>query len=259
MKILKSKVHQFCEDSNIKIEFPKSLKNEEEQKTFIKYKADIAVVAAYGLILPKEILNGTKYGCINLHPSLLPRWRGAAPIQRTIMSGDDQTAMCIMQMEEGLDTGDIILQENLSIPNDVNAGYLHDTLANLGAEMTLEAINLISEGKSKPKAQSNEGIIYANKITKEDEEINFNKPGEVIINQIKGLSPYPAAYFKYKEKKYKIFEAIFEECQHGEKFSSIIDEGRKIACMDGFIKPTIIQKEGKKRMEIEDFLRGNKF
>jgi methionyl-tRNA formyltransferase len=263
MKMLKSKIHQLAEENNIKVETPKSLRNKESQYIFQNYKADIAIIVAYGLILPNEILQGTKYGCLNLHPSLLPRWRGAAPLQRQIMAGDKKSAICIMKMDEGLDTGDIYSQYEFEISDNMNVGDLHDFTADKGAEMLISAIDKIeqNEGIKNLTPQSSEGVTYANKINKEDEIIDFNKSGEEIINQIRGLSPYPGAFTVFEGKKFKIFEAEFDNIEEldDEKYinGQIIDNSFYIKCINGIVKPISIQKEGKKRMNIEDFLRGN--
>ena len=146
LKITKSKIHELADSYNLKLETPDSLKTPEEHIKFKNFKADIAIVAAYGMLLPKEILEGTKLGCINIHPSSLPRWRGAAPLQRTIMSGDKTSSVCIMKMDEGLDTGDIILEEKFEIPENANCGWLHDYCANLGADLTIKTLTLFKNG-----------------------------------------------------------------------------------------------------------------
>ena len=258
MKIFKSKIHQLAEENNLNIEIPTSLRNPEEQDKFKKYNADIAVVAAYGMLLPPEILVGTKYGCINIHPSDLPRWRGAAPLQRTIMAGDTKTKICIMQMDEGLDTGDIILSEDLNIDEVMNVGQLHDITAEIGARMTIEALSSIEQENVSLEKQNIKGVTYANKINKNDEKIDFNQDVKFIFNQIRGLSPYPGAYFNLEGKKYKIFEATYTEEKHNQSNGKIIGNDFSIACNKGIIHPTVIQKEGKKKTPITDFLRGNK-
>lgn len=259
MEVKKSKVHEVAEANNIKVYTPDSLKSDEEKNNFKNLNADIAVVAAYGMLLPKEILQGTKHGCINIHPSLLPRWRGAAPLQRTIMAGDNHTAVCIMQMNEGLDTGDIILKEEFDIPDSTNVGWLHDKCAEIGAELTLKAIEQISTGTAKYIKQSEQGVTYAKKITKEDEKIDFNKNGNEILNQIRGLSPYMGANFILNNKKHKIFEAEFILFKNtSDELGKILNDQFHISCKDGCIVPKTIQKEGSKKMSIEEFLRGNK-
>ncbi len=261
LKIIKSAVHELAEKHHLDVFTPESLKIPIEQEKFKNLQADIAVVVAYGMLLPKEILEAPKHGCINLHPSLLPRWRGAAPLQRTIMTGDRHTAVCVMKMDEGLDTGDVILKEEFDIPPTADLGWLHDKCAELGAELVLKTLYTIENLKPKYTKQSEHGVVYAKKITKQDELINFHDSGEDIINKIRALSPYPGAYFILDGVKYKLFEAEFattsalmSELDSG----VIINNEFHIDCSDGVIIPKIIQKEGKARMKIEDFLRGNK-
>ncbi len=257
MDIKRSVIHDIAEKNNIKVFTPESLKSDEEKNIFKNLNADIAVVAAYGMLLPKEILTGTKLGCINIHPSLLPRWRGAAPLQRTIMEGDEHTAICIMKMDEGLDTGDVILKHEFDIPADKNCGWLHDEGARLGAELTLKAITLIETGKAEYKKQSDDGVTYAKKITKDDEKIDFSGTGKEILNKIRGLSPYPGANFVLDGVKYKIFDAEFITAPNT-GVGKIINDKFHISCNDAIIAPKIIQKEGKPRMAISEFLKGNK-
>ncbi len=258
MKIFKSKIHQLAENNNLKVETPSSLKADIEKNNFKNYNADIAIVAAYGMLLPKEILEGTKLGCINIHPSKLPRWRGAAPLQRALINGDKETSVCIMQMDEGLDTGDIILEKHLKLNSEINLEELHNLCADIGAELTLEALEKIESGKFTRKKQSEVGVAYATKITKQDELINFDKPAEEIHNQIRGISPYPGAYFKMDGKKYKIFKSEFTSNNSNDKAGTIINTDFEIACSSGSLKPLVIQKEGKKAVPIKDFLNGNK-
>ena len=257
MDFRKSKIHELAETYRIDVFTPDSLKSDEEKENFKKIKADIAVVAAYGMLLPKEILEGAHYGCINIHPSLLPRWRGAAPLQRTIMEGDKRSAVCIMKMDEGLDTGDIILKEEFDIPERANTGWLHDKCADLGATLTLKALDLINEGKAEYKKQSEDGIVYAKKLTKADEVIDFNDTGKEILSKIMGLAPYPGAYFVLNNVKYKVHEADFAPSS-GSVVGIVLNNQFHIGCADGVIIPKIIQKEGKKMMFIAEFLKGNK-
>jgi methionyl-tRNA formyltransferase len=258
MKIFKSKIQQFAESKNLKIHTPKTLKTEEEQIFLKNLNADIAVVAAYGMLLPKAVLEAPKFGCINIHPSLLPRWRGAAPIQRAVLEGDNKTGCCIMQMNEGLDTGDTILQETIPLEDTKTSSEMHAILANLGAEMLLKALEQIENRTYKITPQSEIGITYAKKITSEEEKIDFSKPVKEIYNKIRGLANYPCAYFYLEGVKYKILKADYEENNNISELGKIIDNQFYISCNGGIIKPTIIQKEGKKPMNIKEFLNGNK-
>lgn len=249
-----SPVHQFALEHNLPVYTPVSLKSAEEQSKFADYKADIAVVVAYGLLLPKAILEAYPHGCINVHPSLLPRWRGAAPIQRTIMAGDRKTAIMIMKMDEGLDTGDILLSENTDIPDGTSAGKLHDELAGKAAPLILKALDEID--RIKPQKQSETGVIYAKKITKEDCLIDWQKPAEEIHQQILGLSPTPGACFSYNNEIIKIFDAIVEKSTTTATPGTIMDDRLGIACGKDILRPLILQRPNKKRMSVDEFLRG---
>ena len=247
-KLRNSEVHQLADENDLEVRALASLKEEKLPE------CDIAVVAAYGILLPKHILDGPKYGCINIHPSLLPRWRGAAPVQRAIMAGDDETAVCIMQMDEGLDTGDVLRQAGLPLPPTITAGQLHDQTAMLGAIMTLEVIADIEN--ITPQKQSEDGVTYAKKIKKEDELIDWSKTAEEVSCQIRGMNPFPGAYFMHEGEKFKIFEheVLDEQGETGE----VIDDELTIACGTGAVKVKRIQRQGKSAMAAEDFLRGFK-
>ena len=256
LDLVKSKVQQLAEAKGIPVHIPKSLKGEGEQKIFHDLNADIAVVAAYGLLLPKAILNAPKYGCINIHPSKLPRWRGAAPIQRTIMAGDRNTAICIMQMDEGLDTGDIILQKNFEVSAEDTSGSLHDKLATEGAKLLLEALDLIESGKVVRVPQVLNGITYASKIDKAETKLDFTKSAQETECIIRGLNPFPGAYFEYNDERIKIFSAEVKSLtgQPGE----VLDDQLTIACAENSIRPLTIQRAGKKTMPTSEALKGLK-
>lgn len=247
-----SPVHQFALENNLPVYTPTSLKNPETQAEFAAHKADIAVVVAYGLLLPKPILTAFPRGCINVHPSALPRWRGAAPIQRTIMAGDKTTDICIMQMDEGLDTGDVLLRENFNIPDGTNAGALHDLLAEKAAPLVLRAL---AENPT-PVKQSENGVEYAKKITKEDCKIDWNQPAETIRQQILGLSPAPGAFFEYDNEIIKIFDANVEAFSGAFTASMVADEQLGIVCKTGLLRPTTLQRPNKKRMTASEFSNG---
>jgi len=255
-KVRKSPIHELAENNDIEVRHPKSLKDKDEQKLFDELGADIGVVAAYGLLLPKEILESPKMGCINLHPSLLPRWRGAAPLQRTIMAGDNETGVCIMQMDEGLDTGDILLEERISLDDTYNAELLHNECAELGANMVLNTIEGLKEKNISPRKQSEEGVEYAKKISKEECQIDWNKPASEIHNFIRGLSPYNGAYFMYNNEKIKILESEIYKSNLDQPAGKVIDNFLTISCQEGAIIPMIVQRSGKKAMDTSDMLRG---
>ncbi|MEK6746971.1 MAG: methionyl-tRNA formyltransferase [Pseudomonadota bacterium] len=249
-----SPVHQFALEHNLPVYTPTSLKSVEEQSKFAAHKADIAVVIAYGLLLPKAILEAYPHGCINVHPSLLPRWRGAAPIQRTIMAGDKKTAIIIMKMDEGLDTGDMLLTEHIDIPDATNAGELHDLLSGKAAPLIMKVLDEINSLTS--QKQSEIGVTYAKKISKEDCIIDWKKPAQEIYQQILGLSPAQGACFSYNNEIIKIFDAIVEKTTTTATAGTIIDDKLGIACGNGILRPLILQRPNKKRMSADELLHG---
>ena len=250
-----SPVHQYALDHKLPVFTPASLKKPDVQKIFAGHKADAAVVVAYGLILPKPILEAYPLGCINVHPSLLPRWRGAAPLQRTIMAGDRETAIVIMQMDEGLDTGDMLLTKKYPIAEGMTAGALHDMLAEKAAPLALEALQNIKT--IKPVKQPGEGVTYANKISKDEARIDWSKPAEQLYYHVLGLSPFPGAYFTYKGENIKVLDASYESRETGAKPGAVVDNHLGIACNPGILRPTMLQRPGKKRMSAGELLRGH--
>ncbi len=246
-ELRKSAVHEAAERLGLKVLTPASLKAEALPE------ADIAVVAAYGILLPEHILNAPKFGCVNIHPSLLPRWRGAAPLQRTIMAGDEETAVCIMKMDKGLDTGDVLAVERLAV-GGWTAGELHDKCAELGAEMVLQVVGNIEN--LTPQKQSEAGVTYAKKITREDEKIDWTVSAVKVENKIRGLNPFPGAYFEYKGEKIKVLAA--EVVDGGGKAGVALDDTLTIACGKGALRITQLQKSGKRVMTAKEFLNGAK-
>ncbi len=251
-----SPVHALALEHKLPVFTPTSLKSAEAQVEFAAHKADVAVVVAYGLLLPKPILDAYPLGCINVHPSLLPRWRGAAPIQRTIMAGDRETAVMIMQMDEGLDTGGILLAEPYTVPPGTNAGMLHDRLAAMAGPLVLKALHGLESGTLRPVPQDREGVLYADKIRKEECRIEWNRPVDSIHHQILGLAPAPGAYFLWNDEPIKIFDAEWEMRKADAAPGTVIDDRLGIACNPGVLHPTVLQRPGKKRMPIEELLRG---
>lgn len=245
MRETPSPVHQLAEKHSIPVFTPTSLKSPETQAIFTAHMADIAVVAAYGLLLPQAILDAYPHGCLNIHPSDLPRWRGAAPIQRTIMAGDTLSAMCIMQMNAGLDTGDVLLRQPVRVNDDMTAGELHDKMAALGAECLLKTLEL--HGRLEPVVQSEDGITYAHKISKDEAMIDWSRSSTDILNHIRGLNPYPAAQCEVAGEIVKVFAAEITSAAAPLSFM----------CGDGkHLRITELQRAGKKRMSAEDALRG---
>ena len=251
----KSSVHLLAEKNNIEVRTPTSLKSADSQKEFADLKADIAIVVAYGLILPKPILEAFPHGCINIHPSLLPRWRGAAPIQRSIMAGDTETGVCIIQLTEELDAGDILAMETIGVNQGATAGHLHDKLAKIGAKLLLDTIEKIENGLASFTAQSTEGITYAAKISKAEAKIDWQKPAKEIECLIRGLNPFPGAYFEINGERVKILKA--EIANLSGVAGTVVDENLTIACGEMSISPLTVQKQGKNMCDTKSFLLGN--
>ena len=253
-----SQVHRFANELGLPVLTPKSLKKPEEQHIFASHGADIAVVAAYGLILPEAILQAPRLGCLNIHASLLPRWRGAAPIHRAIMAGDTETGVNIMQMDAGLDTGPVCLSQTVSIAPMTTAGELHDQLSRLGSEMIVTALEQAAMGKLKCQPQPNDGITYAHKIDKAEARIDFSLPAQQVANKIHGLSPWPGAWFLLRmgDKHERIKILLAEVTEDNGDPATILDQQFTIACARGAIRPAILQRAGKKPMTRTAFLRG---
>ncbi len=246
-------IQQVAMQANLAVYHPASLRDPLQQEIFRQHQADIAVVAAYGMILPQEILTAPKYGCLNLHPSDLPRWRGAAPLARTIMAGDEKSAICIMQMDQGLDTGDILLRQEVVIPSFYTTKIWHDEASILGSKLMLETINNITS--LKPIKQSNENITYAKKITKQEALIDWHKSAVEIDCLIRGLNPWPLAYFNYQNEQIKIHQAQIIEINHNLAPGSILDEHLSIACGVNAIRPLLVQRPSRKVMPTAEMLK----
>jgi methionyl-tRNA formyltransferase len=245
----KTAVHERAEELGIEVRHPKTLRNEEEQAAFRALDADLAVVAAYGLILPKPILEAPKAGCINVHASLLPRWRGAAPIQRAILAGDEITGITIMRMDEGLDTGPILLKREVSIATR-NAGQITEELAQIGASTLLEWI----ADPSPPVGQPENGVTYASKIDKTEARIDWSKPATEIEQQIRAFNPVPGAWFEANGERIKLLDA---ECIDGAGIpGAVVGLPLVIACGEDALHCRMLQRAGKGAMGVEDFLRG---
>ncbi len=258
MSETKTPVHQFAEASGIPVLTPKGLKKEERQDVFKAHNADVAVVVAYGLILPKAILEAPKYGCLNLHASLLPRWRGAAPIQRAIMAGDDETGVMVMQMDEGLDTGDICLGERVEIEPNMTAGQLHDQLAPTGADLMVRALAALTRGSLGRTPQPEAGVTYAKKIEKSEARIDWSATAADIHNHIRGLSPFPGSWFEVENKGRKerikvLSSEITDQSGHA---GEVLDDILTIGCGSRSVRLSVVQRAGKKPMSAEDLLRG---
>lgn len=253
-------VYDYAFEKNIEIYQPENLKKENFEEILKAQNPDIIVVAAYGKILPEYVLNYPKYGCINVHASLLPKYRGAAPIQRCIIDGEEKTGVTIMYMEKGLDTGDMILKKEVEITRDDNYETLHDKLANVGTVALKEALKLIKSGNFTKEKQNDELSNYAPMIDKETAKINWSKSAEDIFNLVRGLYPYPKAYTTYDRKLFKICKAEVTDKKSNGKFGEITNvykDSFEVECGDFNLKVTKIQTEGKKEMEVLDYLKGN--
>lgn len=243
-----------AEKLGLKVLTPKTLRDEAAQAEFAAFKADAAIVVAYGLILPKPILEAPRLGCFNVHASLLPRWRGAAPIHRAIMAGDAETGVTIMQMDEGLDTGAMMMREALPIASDATTGELHDALAALGARLMPVALAAANRGTLTPTPQPAEGVTYAEKIAKSETRIDWSRPAREVHNHIRGLSPFPGAWFEFDSARVKVLRSTLGS--GSDVPGTTIDDHLTIACGDGAVRLVQVQCEGKKAMSAEEFLRG---
>lgn len=250
-------VHAKAEALGIPVRTPVSLRDEEAQADFDALDADVAVVAAYGLILPEAVLEAPKLGCINVHASLLPRWRGAAPIQRAIMAGDRETGVTIMEMEAGLDTGPMLLKRTVPITDETTAGALHDTLSELGATAIIEALDGMVEGELDGEEQPEEGVTYAAKISKAEARIAFDRPAPEVMRHVHGLSPFPGAWCELEGERVKLLACEAADGRPGATPGTVLDDALLIACADGTaIRPTRLQRAGKGATDRDAFLRG---
>ena len=255
-KVIKSPIQVFAESRGIEVRTPKSLRNTEEQEKFVALGADISVVAAYGLILPKAVIEAFPKGCLNVHGSLLPRWRGAAPIQRAIEDGDDKTGITIMQVVEALDAGAMYKKGEIVIDKNTTGGSLHDDMAELGAKLIIEVLEELDS--ITPQSQDESLVTYASKLDKAEAKLDFSLPAEVLERKIRAFNPYPGCYFEYEGERFKVLRAkvLAEDGIAGQ----ILDgEGLKIACRVGTLEVLEIQRQGKKAMPIADLLRGFEF
>ena len=261
LEVLPSPVHCSAEGLGIPVFTPKSLKSEEEQAAFRALNADAAVVVAYGLILPKPILDGPRLGAWNGHASLLPRWRGAAPIQRAIMAGDAETGVMIMKMDEGLDTGPVALTGKIDITNDMTTGELHDRLAAMTAQLMVDAMARLETDGLPVTPQSEDGVTYAAKINKAETRVDFTQTAEQVHNHVRGLAPAPGAWFELEtagraERVKLLATQIIAMDIKAAVPGTVLDDQLMIATGDGAVRLLTLQKAGGKPLAAEDFLRG---
>ena len=256
MRIEKSEVHQIAEKNNIEVFYPTSIDVTVIEKVK-SLEPDLIIVIAYGIILPSKFLNIPKYGCINIHVSLLPRWRGAAPIEHALLAGDEKTGISVISISPKLDAGDILMQESFAIDKDINSDDLTINLTNLGKKTLMETLPLLFENKLIRKKQDESKVTYANKFISEDRKINFYNSSDDVYNHIRAHGPKPGSWFIYRGERIKIIKA--KKINELGKSSTILNKDFMIACKDGAILPLLIQREGKKVVSLDDFLRGFTF
>lgn len=254
----KSPVQIFAETAGIPVLTPHSLKGVDEQAAFAAHAADAAVVVAYGLLLPASVLAAPRHGCFNLHGSALPRWRGAAPIQRAVMAGDTETAVMVMRVEQGLDTGPVCLAERVAIGPEQTAGELHDVLAQRGASLMVRALSALERGTLSCQPQAAEGVSYAKKIDKAEARIDFAQDAQHVHNLIRGLSPFPGAWFETgvdgKRERIKVLRAALVAGSGTPGL--VLDDKLTVACGSGAVRLIELQRAGKKPMPAAEVLRG---
>ncbi len=257
-KLTSSPVKQLAQNKGIEIHQPGSLKGKEEQQTLAELNADIMVVVAYGLLLPKAVLDIPRLGCINVHASLLPRWRGAAPIQRAIEAGDNESGVTIMQIDVGLDSGDMLLKANCTIEPEETGGELHDKLIPLGQKALLDTLNQLADGRAQPEKQDDSLSTYANKFSKEEMQVDWNHPVAEIFNKIRAFIPFPVASTLSDGEKIRIWGAKPTETETDSQPGTILaadSAGLLVSCGDGALRLTTLQIPGKKPMPVGEILK----
>jgi methionyl-tRNA formyltransferase len=250
-----SPVQGAAETAGIPVHVPAKLDAVEQEK-FRAFSFDAAVVAAHGLILPKAVLIAPRLGCLNVHASLLPRWRGAAPIQRAILAGDRETGVTIMQMDEGLDTGPMLLAERVPIGPETTTATLHDALAALGARLIVRALAGRAEGTLVPRPQPAEGVIYAKKLTRDEGRLDWAKPAAELERVVRALNPAPGVWFERGGERIKVLAATLAEGRTGAEPGTVLDDALTIACGSGALRLSRLQRAGRAAVDAEAFLRG---
>ena len=256
MRVEESAVHQIAKKNNIEIYYPSTIDDQVIEQTK-SLKPDLIIVVAYGIILPTSFINIPKYGCINIHVSLLPRWRGAAPIEHALLAGDDKTGISIINITSKLDAGDILMQESFLIDQNMYSDDLALNLTNLGKKAMIKTLPLIFENNIIGKKQDENKVTFANKFLSKDRKINFHNSTEDVYNHIRAHGPKPGSWFTYKGERIKIIKA--KKTKESGQSSTILNKDFIIGCKDGGIIPLLIQREGKKTVDLDDFLRGFNF
>jgi methionyl-tRNA formyltransferase len=256
MELRQSPVHAMAGRFGLPVLTPATLRGEEAAEAFAAHRADVAVVVAYGLLLPPAILAVPPLGCLNLHGSLLPRWRGAAPIQRAVMAGDTATGVMVMRMEEGLDTGPVAMVERVAIGPDMTSGELHDSMMRLGADLMVRALAALSRGALGFMPQAEEGVTYARKIGKDEARIDWSLPAAEVHNRIRGLSPFPGAWFEAEGARVKALRSTLVENAGPAAPGTLLDDRLTVACGAGAVRLPEVQRAGRGAMKAAEFLRG---
>lgn len=260
MELRRSPVHVMAERFGLPVHTPSSLRSEEATATFRSHGADVAIVVAYGMILPRSILEATALGCLNLHASLLPRWRGAAPIQRAVMAGDTETGVAVMLMEEGLDTGPVAMVERVAIAPDMTSGELHDRLSGIGGDLMARALAALSRGALTFVPQPAEGVTYARKITNEEARIDWSRPAQAVHDHVRGLSPFPGAFAMIDlgrgPERLKILRSALAAGTGVP--GTVLDDAGTVACAPGAVRLLQVQRAGRGPVTFGEFQRGSR-
>ncbi|RLQ87059.1 methionyl-tRNA formyltransferase [Notoacmeibacter ruber] len=263
LELTPSPVHRAADELGLCVRHPSALKSADEQEQFATLDADVGIVVAYGLLLPQPVLDAPRHGCFNAHASALPRWRGAAPIQRAIMAGDRETAMMVMKMEAGLDTGPVAMEKRVPIESDMTAGELHDQLAEAGASLMVDAIAALEAGEITLTPQPEEGVTYAGKIAKAETRIDWSADAQAVHDHVRGLSPFPGVWCEMdlagRRERVKILKTrlVRSDALDGTPAGTLVGEPAVIACGQGAVALERLQKAGGKPLDVDDFLRGN--
>jgi len=251
-------VHAAAVAQGLEVRSPANFKDPADQEAFAALELDAAVVVAYGLILPRPVLDAPRLGCLNIHASMLPRWRGAAPIQRAIMAGDQETGISIMQVAEGLDTGPVLAARSVPITGETMAEDLHDALAALGAEMIVDALNDLASGRAMATSQPEDGVTYARKLARDEGRIDWSRPAGEIERGVRALNPWPGVWFEHAGQRIKVLALAdwSDDARHDAAPGTVLDDTLRIACGTGHVRPGRVQRAGKAAQSVEEFLRG---
>jgi methionyl-tRNA formyltransferase len=255
-RLLPTPVQELAERHGLPVHCPASLRSADAQAEFAAIPADAAVVAAYGLILPAPVLHAPRLGCLNVHASILPRWRGAAPIQRAILAGDSETGITIMQMDEGLDTGPILLQERVPIGPETAAEELSEQLAGLGARLMVEALDGLARGALLPRLQPAAGVTYAAKLRREEARLDWRRPAAALERQVRAFDPWPGAFFEGRGERIRVLRAEADPRLVTAPPGTVLDARLSIACGEGVLRPLVLQRPARAALDAAAFLRG---